>query len=154
MRRVTRKLQMLYRAGLNINLMFMALIAKKNITIALLILIFGFATIISGGKALFTDIGLKTRGNILPLVLWFNFIAGFLYILTGVLTFRLISCAKKLSILLAITNVGVLIYLLNHIYQGGLYETRTLIAMSFRTIFWILLAVYFLKSKLLNKSKM
>jgi hypothetical protein len=38
---------------------------------------FGALTIASGGRALF---GGGTEGNVVPFVLWFNFLAGFAYV--------------------------------------------------------------------------
>lgn len=119
---------------------------KKNLWIASIFILFGLVTVMAGGRALFTESGIQTRGQIVPLVLWFNFIAGFFYVLTGVLTYHSARFAKKWAIGLAGANLLVLAYLLNYIYQGGLYETKTLIAMSFRTVFWVTFATYFLRS--------
>lgn len=129
----------------------MSSLRQKNFWIALLFFIFGSMTVVSGGRALFTESGIATRGNIVPLVLWFNFIAGFFYLLAGFSTLKLKACIRKLSIALATFNVCVFLYLLNHIFQGGLYENRTLIAMSFRTAFWIGFAIYFHKSEMFKK---
>lgn len=129
----------------------MLALKEKNVKIAIAILIFGSLTIISGGRALFTEAGIQSRGNIVPLVLWFNFLAGFLYVIIGIATLKLKTQAKKLSVALAVTNVFVLLYLLNHVYQGGLFENKTLVAMSFRTAFWIVIAVYFRKSDVFKK---
>lgn len=119
----------------------------KTITfISGFLVVFGLLSILSGGRALFTEAGIASRGNIVPLVLWFNFIAGFFYVAAGIFSYSLKGCVRKLSTLLAITNGIVLLYLLNHIYQGDLYETRTLLAMTIRTTLWIVLAFYFSKS--------
>lgn len=131
----------------------MSSLKQKNIQIALIFLVFGFLTIVSGGRSIFSDAGIAARGNIVPLVLWFNFIAGFFYILAGVSTFKMKSCVKKLSAVLAVLNSVVLLYLVNHIYQGGLYENKTFVAMSFRTVFWIVFAAYFQKSDFFRKSE-
>ena len=34
-------------------------------------IVFGFATVISGGKSLFTEVGSIAAGNYVPFVLWF-----------------------------------------------------------------------------------
>lgn len=45
---------------------------------------FGIVTIIVGGKTLFGgQVERASAGNIVPFVLWFNFIAGFAYIIAG-----------------------------------------------------------------------
>lgn len=120
---------------------------NKNL-ISLILSLFGLMTIISGATALFTDVGHETRGNIVPLVLWFNFISGFFYILVGFIVYQSKPYVQRLSVLMMSLNIGVLVYLFYHIFQGGLYETRTLIAMSFRTIFWI-----FITLSLFNSSR-
>lgn len=130
---------------------FMLIVKKINFWIALVILVFGVLTIASGGRALFTESGINSRGNIIPLVLWFNFIAGFFYVIAGISTFKLKKSVIKISMGLAFLNVFVFVYLLNHIYQGGLYENKTLVAMGFRTAFWLVFAVYFQKSDLFKK---
>lgn len=129
----------------------MNLLKQKNVQIALVILVFALMTIIAGGRSLFTEAGVAARGNIVPLVLWFNFIAGFLYLVAGIATFRMKACVKKLAVVLAVLNVGVLLYLLSHIFQGGLYENKTVVAMIFRTLFWVAFATYFNKSGMFKK---
>lgn len=126
---------------------------KKNFWIALVFIIFGFLTIISGGKNLFSESGIKSNENIVPLVLWFNFIAGFFYFIAGILIFKLKPCVKRLSFIIAILNVIVLFYFINHVFQGGLFEKKTVFAMSFRTLFWVCFAIYFQKSDFLKKIK-
>ena len=43
-------------------------------------IIFGLLTIVSGGGALF---GKADMGAVVPFVLWFNFFAGFAYVVAG-----------------------------------------------------------------------
>lgn len=124
---------------------------EKNILIGWVFFVFGVLTIISGGRALFTENGIATRGNIVPLVLWFNFVAGFFYVIASFSIFRKKTCVKRLSIVLGLSNLLVLTYLLTHIYSGKLYEFKTLIAMLFRTSFWISFSFYFYKSNLFKK---
>lgn len=126
---------------------------KINFWLALVFIIFGVITVISGGRSLFTVAGFNSRGQIVPVVLWYNFVAGFFYIIVGISTFKLKSCAKKVSAILAISSIIVLIYLINYIFQGGIYENKTLFAMSFRTIFWTIFAIYLKKSNLFNQSE-
>jgi hypothetical protein len=126
---------------------------KIHIFIALVFLIFGTLTIFSGGRALFSEIGINTRGNIVPVVLWFNFIAGFFYLISSFLIFKLIPLVKQLSITIAILNVIIFSYLIYHIFDGGLFENKTVFAMGFRTVFWLIFAIYFHKSKLFSASE-
>jgi len=59
-----------------------SLILKVAGTVAAL---FGLATIASGGTALFGGEAARAAvGNAVSFVLWFNFLAGFLYVIAGV----------------------------------------------------------------------
>lgn len=112
------------------------------IAVALISILFGVITIKEGGSVLFTVAGKSDAGNFVPFVLWFNFLAGFVYVLTGVMLFRLKSCARKLSKALAIATGIVFILFIAHILNGGAYEFRTLVAMTFRLSIWISIAIY------------
>lgn len=120
--------------------------------LALFIFVFAVATVLSGGRALFTDIGRAAMGDVVPVVLWFNFIAGFFYFAAGVAIFKQHPCAKKVSTLLAVTSSLVLIFLGFHIFSGKPYEIRTLVAMTFRAGFWIFVALALFKSRYLRSS--
>ena len=53
----------------------------RSLTVAAIIaVIFGLLTIVSGGRALF---GGADMGAVVPFVLWFNFLAGFAYVAAG-----------------------------------------------------------------------
>lgn len=50
-------------------------------------LVFGVMTLVEGGKVIFGGPeSWEAAGNVVPWVLYFNFAAGFVYILTGILT--------------------------------------------------------------------
>lgn len=52
--------------------------------IALAAIAFGLLTIKAGGTVLFgDDADRAAAGNYMPFVLWFNFLAGFAYVLAG-----------------------------------------------------------------------
>ncbi len=116
---------------------------KWLIALSVFMIVFGVLTILSGGRVLFTEAGHNEAGHIVPLVLWFNFLSGFLYILGGVSLFRLKSYAKKIALALALLCGAVLVYLIWYIYKGNPFEMRTVFAMIFRSVFlsgaaWIL----------------
>lgn len=103
---------------------------------------FGIITIKSGGFALFGgEAGKEFAGKYVPFVLWFNFLAGFLYVVTGVG----ILLKKKWSVVLAKTlaTSTVLIFMAFGIYilTGGEYEMRTIGAMTVRSLFWIVISL-------------
>ena len=122
-------------------------VIKTNKTIVIWVITivaiaFGLATIKAGGMTLFVDgADRQAAGNYVPFVLWFNFSAGFIYVVAGVGLFMQKSWAAWLSIFLASSTAIVFTLLGLHILNDGLYETRTVIAMSLRTIVWIVIAI-------------
>ena len=78
--------------------------------LALVATAFGIVTIIVGGKTLFG--GPEERaaaGNIVTFVLWFNFVAGFAYVIAGVGLFLWKRWAAKLSAAIASATTAVFI---------------------------------------------
>lgn len=113
-------------------------------------ILFGIATIKEGGTVLFTEAGKKSAGNYVPFVLWFNFIAGFAYILAGVALYKLKTCSRRLVLVIAISTSIVFMLFGLHILNGGAYEIRTVAAMTIRSSLWILIAATVLRSKALT----
>ncbi len=100
--------------------------------------LFGIATVISGGSNILTlwqapDSALK----IVPFVLFFNFAAGFAYVAAGLGLILKRRWGRALAIAIAAANVLVLAGLGVWILSDRPYEMRTLVAMSFRTVFWL-----------------
>ena len=103
---------------------------------------FGIVTIIVGGKTLFGGPAERAAaGNIVPFVLWFNFIAGFAYVVAGCGVFLWRRWAAQLSAAIAIGTVAVFVVLGIHIFLGGAFEARTIGAMTVRSLVWIVIAV-------------
>jgi len=110
-------------------------------TISMIAVMFGLMTIKSGGSVLFIDgIAREDAGNYVPFVLWFNFCAGFAYLLAGAGIFMQKHWAAWLSVLIAAATASVFALFGLHILNGGLYEVRTVGAMSLRTVVWALIA--------------
>lgn len=109
---------------------------------ALLAVLFGLATIYSGGHALFGSMAARAAvGNAVDFVLWFNFGAGFAYVLAGAGLLLRRRWAVGLSILIAVATVGVFAVFGAHVLMGGAYEMRTVGAMALRSVVWIGIAV-------------
>src|ERR1039458_3429205 len=102
---------------------------------------FGIVTIIVGGRALFDGKDRKAAGNIVPFVLWFNFTAGFAYVIAGVGLFLWKRWAAQLSVVIAIATIAVFAAFGAHVFLGGAFETRTVGAMTLRSILWIAIAI-------------
>ena len=111
--------------------------------ITVIAVMFGLLTIKSGGSVLFIDgAARQAAGNYVPFVLWFNFLAGFVYVITGAGLWLQRQWAVKLSFLIVIATFIVYVVLGLYILGGGLYEIRTIIAMGFRTIIWAFIAIF------------
>jgi hypothetical protein len=111
------------------------------VVLALIATIFGIVTVIVGGKTLFG--GAEERaavGNIVPFVLWFNFVAGFAYVIAGVGLFLWRRWAALLSAVIAATTIAVFIAFGIYIFLGGAFESRTVGAMIIRSAIWIVIA--------------
>lgn len=104
---------------------------------------FGAVTVFSGGRALFGDVLERASvGNAVDFVLWFNFIAGFFYMLAGFALFRRWRWGVWLATLLAVSTALVAGAFGIHVAGGGAYEMRTVGALALRVSFWVLFSVF------------
>lgn len=102
-----------------------------------LAILFGVATLVEGGQVLFGGSEARTAaGNVVPFVLGFNFAAGFFYLATGGLTILQKPIAVWLARALGVATIGVFVALGVHILNGGAFESRTVVAMTVRSVFW------------------
>ncbi len=116
-------------------------------TITIIAILFGAMTVKSGGAVIFFDGEARAAaGNYVDFVLWFNFIAGFFYIITGIGLWLRKRWALKLAVGLAIATLAIFAALGIHILNQGAYEMRTVIAMTVRSAVWVTIAttVWFL----------
>lgn len=103
--------------------------------------LFGLMTIREGGAVLFVDGAARVAaGDYVPFVLWFNFLAGFAYVVAGVgLWFRQ-YWGVRLAITIAVATLLMFAAFGWHLASGGAYETRTVVAMTLRSTIWIVIA--------------
>lgn len=117
-----------------------------SLTVASLVAVaFGALTIVSGGLALFGGAEVQEGvGNAVPFVLWFNFLAGFAYVLAGLGIWTGQRWALPLAALIAAGTLVVAAGFALHVLNGGAYETRTVGALALRFLVWvaILLALW------------
>ncbi len=105
---------------------------------AIIAVVFGMLTLKSGGMVLFTDgAAHQAAGNYVPFVLWFNFMAGFAYIVAGVGLWQQQPWAGKLAALIAVATIAVFVAFGLHVLNDGAYEMRTVVAMSVRSGLWV-----------------
>ena len=102
---------------------------------------FGLLTIKEGGTILFGDgVARAAAGNYVPFVLWFNFLAGFAYVVAGAGLWLNQRWAVWLAITIAVATFFAFAALGAHVGTGGAYELRTVVAMSLRTLVWVTIA--------------
>lgn len=111
---------------------------KSMIIMAIIAVIFGIATIYSGGEVIFIDgAGRARAGDYIGFIVWFNFIAGFVYILAAFGLYKSKPWSLILSRIIAIATLIAFGALGIYIFNGGAYEIRTLAAMILRSMVWI-----------------
>lgn len=109
--------------------------------IALVAIAFGVLTIKEGGSVLFVDGAARVAaGDFVPFVLWFNFIAGFAYVLAGVGIWLQKRWGVRLAIAIAAATLCVFVAFAVHVATGGAYAQRSVIAMTLRSLVWIVIA--------------
>ncbi|MEN9377554.1 MAG: hypothetical protein RL710_2711 [Pseudomonadota bacterium] len=115
-------------------------------------IVFGALTVFSGGRALFgSEEARASVGNAVDFVLWFNFSAGFFYVLAGAGLWLGQRWAVWAALALAGSTALVALALGFHVMGGSAYEMRTVGAMALRLSFWMALALVALRS--LNEGK-
>lgn len=111
--------------------------------VSVIAVVFGLLTIKSGGSVLFVDgIAREDAGNYVPFVLWFNFLTGFVYLLAGFGLFMQKLWAAWISIFIVVATIVVFSLLGLHVLNEGIYEVRTVAAMSLRTVVWSFIAMF------------
>lgn len=119
-------------------------VSRRSLAIgvmALLAVAFGLLTIKEGGSVLLGDAQARAAaGAYVPFVLWFNFLAGFAYVLAGVGFWLQRRWAAVLAVGIAGGTALTFAALGLHIVLGGAFEMRTVAAMALRSTVWLLLA--------------
>ena len=106
--------------------------------ISLIAIGFGLLTLQEGGAVLFVDgAARQAAGHYVPFVLWFNFLAGFAYIVAGVGLWMRRRWAMWLAVAIAVASALVFLAFGVHVVLGGAWERRTAAAMTLRTLVWV-----------------
>ena len=109
---------------------------------AVVALVFGLATIASGASVLFgPEQARQAAGHVVPFVLWFNFVTGFLYVAAGIGLWRARLWGFWLSAGLALALAVVFALFMERVATGGPSEMRTLYALAFRFTVWCLITI-------------
>lgn len=114
--------------------------------LAIIAILFGLPTIIAGGRTLFNAEAQQLAGNYVIFVLWFNFVAGFAYVVAGVGLWFQQRWSIWLSFAIAAATLLIFAALGLQIWRGGSYEMRTVAAMVLRAMTWLAIsAVAYIK---------
>lgn len=109
--------------------------------ISLVAVVFGLLTIKEGGTILFgAEAARAAAGNYVRFVVWFNFAAGFAYAVAGVGLWLRQRWAVWLAAAIVATTALTFAAFGVHVYYGGAYEQRTVVAMILRTLVWVVIA--------------
>jgi hypothetical protein len=104
--------------------------------------LFGLLTVFAGARALFGGPEARAEvGEAVPFVLWFNTLAGIAYVAAGIGLWCLRAWASRLALLIAVATLLVFAAFALHVASGGAFETRTVIAMTVRSLVWLAIAV-------------
>lgn len=123
----------------------------KNI-LAVIILVFGLLTLFLSSSVIFDWFDIrKKEGNFVWVVVWANFLASFLYLLSSYGFFRSKKWTSAVMVISSLVLAAGLIGLYVHIDGGGIYETKTIGAMIFRTSITLVFAV--LAYVIINKKR-
>ncbi|MEK6653589.1 MAG: hypothetical protein AABY92_00340 [Thermodesulfobacteriota bacterium] len=107
-------------------------------TVSVFAILFGLLTLKEGGAVLFVNgAARKAAGNYVPFVLWFNFSAGVFYIAAGIGLWRMRLWAAQLAVFIAALTLLVFAAFGVHVFLGGAYELRTVMAMALRSLAWL-----------------
>ena len=113
--------------------------------------LFGFITLVASSSILFNFRGMAAEaGNTVPVVLWMNLFASFLYLIAA---YGLFTGKGWTTGILAIAMVLMLVAAIGfffHVQNGGTYEQRTIGALAFRIFVTALL--YFATRYYLQRS--
>jgi hypothetical protein len=113
----------------------------RNRILGGLAVVFGIMTLFSGGMVLFGPEDAKeAAGAVVPLVLWFNFASGFLYVAAGIGIYLAMPWGRALAYVIAAALAVVMAAFLWHVLGGEAWEVRTLGALTLRLAFWIAVA--------------
>lgn len=103
--------------------------------------LFGLLTIQEGGAVIFwSETARRAAGQYVPFVVWFNFLAGFAYVLAGIGLWLRRPWAAAVAAAVAASTLVVFVAFGLHVAGGGAYELRTVVAMSLRSTVWIAIA--------------
>jgi phosphatidylserine synthase len=110
------------------------------VALSVVAIVFGLMTLVSGALTLFNAEVQRSAGNFVGFVLWFNFLAGLAYVVAGVGLWLRQRWAVWLSFAIAAATVFIFAAFGMQVWRGGSYEMRTVWAMAFRAVTWLVIS--------------
>ncbi|MGE0561691.1 MAG: hypothetical protein AB7O47_07735 [Flavobacteriales bacterium] len=114
----------------------------KNIfryLVAVVLTAFGLLTLFLSSSVIFDWFGVRAKeGNYVLFVVWANFISSIFYLVSAYGFVQLKKWSTKLLAVSVVILIVAFLGLLLHIKGGGIYETKTVGAMIFRTVITII----------------
>ena len=105
---------------------------------SVLAVLLGLMTLKEGGTVLFGDeAALTAAGAYVLFVLWFNFLAGFAYVVAGIALSRRQGWAGGLALGIALATALVFAAFGVYVMNGGAFEVRTMVAVVLRITVWL-----------------
>ncbi|MDC8001357.1 hypothetical protein POV26_09925 [Aequorivita todarodis] len=106
-----------------------------------ILIVFALVTVFMSSSVLFDWFGIRAKeGNFVPFIVKTNLTMGIVYLIAAYGYIK----SENWTLWLMLSTVLILIFafvaLFIHIQAGGLYETKTIAAMTFRIVFTILIA--------------
>lgn len=115
--------------------------------IAIVAMIFGIMTLFSGGNVLFGPAeAQRLAGDYIPFVVWFNFLAGFLYVAASAGIWLGRGWALGLTVFIAVATALTALGFGFQVTQGAAFEMRTVGALALRFGFWAAIAIALYRS--------
>ena len=103
-------------------------------------MLFGLLTLREGGSVLFGgDAARLDAGNYVAFVVWFNFLAGFAYVVAGAALVMRKRWAVRAALAIAVATLVVFAAFGVYVLNGGAFEMRTVIAMTLRAVVWLVI---------------
>ena len=103
-------------------------------TLAIVLTAFGLLTLFLSTSIIFDLFGMRAKeGNYVLFVVWANFISSIIYLTAAYGSIKRKKWTTTLLALSTVILVAAFIGLMFHVRSGGIYETRTIGAMIFRT---------------------
>jgi hypothetical protein len=103
--------------------------------VASLLAVLGLVTLFLSSSVIFDFFGIREKeGNYVLFIVWANFISSILYLFSAYGLVRLRKWTLYLLVFALTILVIAFVGLLSYISSGGVYETKTIGAMTFRTL--------------------